>query len=272
MNDKSHRALNSCINELLSINLGNSLLEEKKKTLDPVGKEDSDIDNDGDVDSTDEYLHNKRKKIGKSIKKVKTGKLKKPRKTINERKIEVLASLLSEMDGMNIHPFDAESGSDEFDSATVHDHIEDHGGIPLTQDNIKKHDITFSKNKFDDRTEVYIDSAGVKAPEIHKFEDASGNHIHGLFPQAEKIGDDPYEQHPQFPGTQVYSSGIGDVISHYNIPEKGMNEGWKKRGYSNKKKSYSKNELSEAAMVRIGNISKMNRSAMENHPGIDRIR
>ena len=39
------------------------LLGEKK--LDPVGKEDSDIDNDGDVDKSDKYLHARRKKIGK---------------------------------------------------------------------------------------------------------------------------------------------------------------------------------------------------------------
>ena len=35
--------------------------------MDPVGKGDDDIDNDGDVDSSDEYLKNRRKKIGKSI-------------------------------------------------------------------------------------------------------------------------------------------------------------------------------------------------------------
>lgn len=38
-----------------------------KEALDPVGKEDSDIDNDGDVDKTDKYLANRRKSIGKAI-------------------------------------------------------------------------------------------------------------------------------------------------------------------------------------------------------------
>ena len=38
-----------------------------KKGLDPVGKEDKDIDNDGDHDKTDKYLLNRRKKIGKAI-------------------------------------------------------------------------------------------------------------------------------------------------------------------------------------------------------------
>ena len=45
-----------------------SEINEKKK-LDPVGKADADIDNDGDVDSTDKYLHNRRKAIKKSMQK-----------------------------------------------------------------------------------------------------------------------------------------------------------------------------------------------------------
>ena len=39
------------------------------KKLDPVGKEDDDIDNDGDVDSSDKYLHSRRKAISKAMKK-----------------------------------------------------------------------------------------------------------------------------------------------------------------------------------------------------------
>ena len=40
-----------------------------KEALDPVGQEGADIDNDDDVDKTDKYLHNRRKAIGKAIKK-----------------------------------------------------------------------------------------------------------------------------------------------------------------------------------------------------------
>ena len=43
-----------------------SVLEGKK--LDPVGKADADIDNDGDVDSSDEYLKKRRKAIGQAMK------------------------------------------------------------------------------------------------------------------------------------------------------------------------------------------------------------
>lgn len=38
-----------------------------KEALDPVGKEDGDIDNDNDVDRSDSYLKNRRKAIGKAI-------------------------------------------------------------------------------------------------------------------------------------------------------------------------------------------------------------
>jgi hypothetical protein len=37
------------------------------EALDPVGKEDADIDNDGDSDKSDKYLHKRRKAIGKAI-------------------------------------------------------------------------------------------------------------------------------------------------------------------------------------------------------------
>ena len=43
--------------------------EKAKKKLDAVGKEDGDVDNDGDKDKTDSYLLNRRKVISKAIKK-----------------------------------------------------------------------------------------------------------------------------------------------------------------------------------------------------------
>tara|TARA_Y100000034_G_scaffold88773_1_gene106579 strand:- start:115 stop:411 length:297 start_codon:yes stop_codon:yes gene_type:complete len=72
------------IESLLLSKIGDAL-EEKKKvakvtdkdndseddsgdTLDPVGKGDDDIDNDGDSDESDEYLKNRRKKISKAMK------------------------------------------------------------------------------------------------------------------------------------------------------------------------------------------------------------
>ena len=43
------------------------LNEKKEKKLDPVGKEDEDVDNDGDVDDSDSYIKNKRDAIGKAM-------------------------------------------------------------------------------------------------------------------------------------------------------------------------------------------------------------
>ena len=50
----------------------NMFIEGKKKVLyselDAVGKEDDDVDNDGDVDDSDKYLKNRRKKIKNAMK------------------------------------------------------------------------------------------------------------------------------------------------------------------------------------------------------------
>ena len=39
------------------------------EALDSVGSEDGDIDNDGDMDKTDDYLANRRKVVSKAVKK-----------------------------------------------------------------------------------------------------------------------------------------------------------------------------------------------------------
>ena len=43
-------------------------VQEKAKKLDPVGKEDGDVDNDGDKASSDKYLMKRRKAISKAMK------------------------------------------------------------------------------------------------------------------------------------------------------------------------------------------------------------
>ena len=54
--------------QLQAMKSGNIFEAAKKiKKLDPVGKEDDDIDNDGDKDKSDGYLHNRRKKIASAM-------------------------------------------------------------------------------------------------------------------------------------------------------------------------------------------------------------
>ena len=64
--DKGYQAMQKRIKELDKV---------KTEALDPVGQEDADIDNDGDTDKSDKYLHNRRKVVGRAIskKKVKEG-------------------------------------------------------------------------------------------------------------------------------------------------------------------------------------------------------
>ena len=63
-------AVNERLNALYE-DMGNILNRyyDIEEAMDPVGKEDGDIDNDGDQDDSDEYLANRRKAIAKAIKK-----------------------------------------------------------------------------------------------------------------------------------------------------------------------------------------------------------
>jgi len=61
-----------------------------KEALDPVGKEDGDVNNDGKEDNTDKYLMKRRKAVGNAMAN-RQGK-----KTNEERKSHIIGSLLSE--------------------------------------------------------------------------------------------------------------------------------------------------------------------------------
>ena len=71
------------IDQALNTKLAGALVEklgdDVNEKLDPVGKEDDDIDNDGDSDESDDYLRKRRKAIGKAMN---------TRKGMNEKKKE----------------------------------------------------------------------------------------------------------------------------------------------------------------------------------------
>ena len=60
--EKGGKEVNNCVKA--GFEPEGEVVSEK---LDPVGKEDKDIDNDGDHDKSDKYLHARRKKIGKIL-------------------------------------------------------------------------------------------------------------------------------------------------------------------------------------------------------------
>ena len=69
---KEKKMTRSLLDNIRKINTGAG---SQYESMDPVGKEDKDIDNDGDHDSTDKYLLKRRKAIGKAIAK-KRGRVK----------------------------------------------------------------------------------------------------------------------------------------------------------------------------------------------------
>ena len=82
LNDALEYHKTNIISDAYADAIGLASMSEKKKTddeddeddgdgLDPVGAEDGDIDNDGDSDDSDDYLNNRRKTVGKAIKKKK---------------------------------------------------------------------------------------------------------------------------------------------------------------------------------------------------------
>jgi len=54
------------------------------EALDPVGKEDGDVDNDGDEDESDDYLKNRRDAVTKAVKSTKEGLDKRPTKRLSD--------------------------------------------------------------------------------------------------------------------------------------------------------------------------------------------
>ena len=63
---KGGKTVDNCVKAGDELTHDGEELSEKKK-LDPVGKEDKDIDNDGDHDESDKYLLARRKKVSKII-------------------------------------------------------------------------------------------------------------------------------------------------------------------------------------------------------------
>ena len=65
---KEKKMTPSILDKIRKLNTGAGSQYEQvvHEKMDPVGQEDKDIDNDGDHDSTDKYLANRRKAIGKS--------------------------------------------------------------------------------------------------------------------------------------------------------------------------------------------------------------
>jgi len=129
-----------------------SFLDEKK--LDPVGKEDDDINNDGKVNKTDKYLKNRREKIAKNLKEedLEEGKLKN-----FVLGLGLSAAALAGISNMNNNDPVVKRLKAEYEQAE-----------PAKQDSIKKlitkRLIFLDTGKFDDNTPMKEDKKTVELP------------------------------------------------------------------------------------------------------------
>jgi hypothetical protein len=137
--------------------------------LDPVGKEDGDIDNDGDKDSSDKYLLKRRKAIGKAMKK----RLKEEReslseviddtesqKTVKEKKVNnkvtinpKLGEAVEEMGGTLIEAIEIDEM--DFIIESVYDELIEEG---FSEDDVE-FGIETALNTLDEASDSYYDSA-----------------------------------------------------------------------------------------------------------------
>ena len=140
-----------------------------KEALDPVGKEDGDVDNDGDKDSSDKYLLKRRKAIGKAMKK----RLKEEReslsevmtddkeqKTVKEKKVNnkvtinpKLGEAVEEMGGTLIEAIEIDEM--DFIIESVYDELIEEG---FSEDDVE-FGIETALNTLDEASDSYYDSA-----------------------------------------------------------------------------------------------------------------
>lgn len=87
--------------------------KKKKKKLDPVGREDKDVDNDGDHDKSDKYLLKRRKAIGKAMAKeqVEIAEAKKKK----EEKKKVKRWWDDDGDGIGYEDHEVSEGTDSYE-------------------------------------------------------------------------------------------------------------------------------------------------------------
>ena len=135
--------------------------------LDPVGKEDKDIDNDGDVDKTDKYLLKRRKAIGKAIRKRSDKKIKEafiadgtistepknPTK-ITGKGVDNYAS-----GAIKVNPVDAESDANQRKSVYAHLEL---NGDSLSESQKKLYEMMKMKEKKKEEDKGKLDDMATK--------------------------------------------------------------------------------------------------------------
>jgi len=232
-----------------------------KEALDPVGKENDDVDNNGVVDASDKYLAKRREAIGKAM-----GK-----KDLKERKSEIFGTLLGE----GKKKINEASGED------FHQHLDD-SGVLLAKDH-EKHGIK-GFDMMEDEKDAFTFSSKKhdQLSDPHKFHDMENKGVSavGFMPKG-GLDLDPQKVRAE----RMMTSAHRRVIDNHGIKERGQaNESVRQTGGSLQEAvlaglnrapkaeiNYSQKNLREATMDRIKKVSK-NIKADNSDPVIDRFR
>jgi len=135
--------------------------------LDPVGKEDKDIDNDGDHDKTDKYLLKRRKAIGKAIRKRADKKIKEAfiadgtisTEPKNPTKITGKGVDNYKSGAVTVNPVDAESDANQ--KKPVYSHLELNGST-LSESQKKLYEMMKMKEKKKEEDKGKLDDMATK--------------------------------------------------------------------------------------------------------------
>ena len=237
--------------------------------LDPVGKEDGDVDNDGDEDKTDKYILNRRKAIGKAIAK------KKGKKKLKERKSEIIGSLLSE----------GKKKVNEGAGEDFHQHLDD-SGVLLAKDHAK-HGIKHMELGYDEKTAYDFSSKkhpGLSDP--HTFHDVENKGVSAVgFMPKDGLDLDPQKVRAERMMTREHER----VIDTHGIEDRDAKSRYKNESVNQTGESlqetvlagldrapkaevnYAPKTLREATMDRIKKVSN-NIKRDETSPIMDRLK
>jgi hypothetical protein len=238
--------------------------------LDPVGKEDDDIDNDGKANTPrDKYLKNRRKKIGDAIAK------KKGKKTVEERKSQIIGSLLSE----------GKKKVNEGAGEDFHQHLDD-SGVLLAKDHAK-HGIKHMELGYDEKTAYDFSSKkhpGLSDP--HTFHDVENKGVSAVgFMPKDGLDLDPQKVRAERMMTREHER----VIDTHGIEDRDAKSRYKNESVNQTGESlqetvlagldrapkaetnYTPKDLREATMDRIKKVSK-NIKKDNSDPVMDRFR
>lgn len=241
-----------------------------KEALDPVGKEDSDIDNDGKANTPrDKYLKNRRKAIGKAM------DAKKGKKTIKERKSQIFGTLLGE----------GKKKVNEASGGNFHQHLNDRG-VLLAKDH-EKHGIKHMELGYDEKTAYDFSSKkypGISDP--HTFHDVENRGVSavGFMPKGgldldpQKVRTEPMMTREHERVIDAHGIEDRDAKSRYKNESVNQTGGSLQEavlaGLDRAPKTeinYTPKDLHEATMDRIKKISNNNKKENYN-PVMDRSR